>query len=439
MAYYRGVHTAHIDMSYSTQSAPGQSVSGFAFAKFLLPIIFLVVGIGVYQYLVDSKATHAVPSPAEKTWSVQVSALTAQQLAPEIEIQATVEAPDRYHAAAPGEGWVDYVGVREGDRVTAGALIFSVDPRDFTTSVTQANAELADIEAQLVEGDIRYTQNKAALVDERKILKLNRKAVERSQKLQTQSLSSESDLENAQQATMRQQLMVNQRELEVKSYDSKKQQLEARKKRALAQIERVNRALERSRVMAPFDGIVSKVNVAVGGHVNAGSELVSLYSPADLEIRGLIPARYQGELAIALADGQTLHALSDPSGIAYTLIRLSGDAKPGGVDGFFRALDTSKNELSPGGLITLKLKRPLQQGLYVVPPSAIYDNSRVYLLREGRLFGAPITIIGQARIDHQATRLVRSSEIRADDQLVLTRLPNATTGLKAEAIDGSVQ
>ncbi len=418
--------------------------SGFSVVKLLLPILFIGGGIMLFQYLLDSEPDHKAPVPKEKTWSVQVQTLAVERLSPEIEIQGKVEAPDRFRAAAPGAGWVETVNVREGDRVGAGQVLVGLDPRDFTTALTQAEAELADIEAQLVEGDIRFTQDQAALLSEKSILELTRKSLARSSRLKKQSLSSDAELEEAQRALMRQQLLVNQRELAVKSYDSKKQQLEARKQRVQAQLEQAHRALERSLAVAPYDGIVSAVNVAAGGRVNAGTEMVTMYSPSGLEVRGLIPARYQNELALALAlalDGgqevvaRAANSATEEEALKYLLVRLAGEAKPGGVDGFFQASVPATAGLSPGALITLRLKRPSQDGLYRVPPTAIYDNTRIYLLREGRLAGVSVDIVGAALFEGESIRLISSDEISTGDRLVLTRLPSATTGLKVEAIE----
>ena len=162
--------------------------------------------------------------------------------------------------------------------------------------------------------------------------------------------------------------------------------------------------------------------------------MVTMYSPAGLEIRGLIPARYQGELAVALDGGAELTAYAADSTSEYTLVRLAGEAKPGGVDGFFRAKKPRSTHINPGGLVTLRLKRPPQSSLYRVPPTAIYDNARIYLLRDGRLSGVAVELVGSAILDKESMRLVRGDAIKDGDQLVLTRLPNATTGLKVEAL-----
>ena len=116
---------------------------------------------------------------------------------------------------------------------------------------------------------------------------------------------------------------------------------------------------------------------------------------------------------------------------------MAGEAKPGGVDGFFRAKRPDLARITPGSLLTLSLKRPAQNGLFQVPPTAIYDNARIYLLREGRLYGVRINITGSAQIAGESIRLIHGAELVEGDKLVLTRLPNAATGLKVEPIDAA--
>ncbi|MEE9447441.1 MAG: biotin/lipoyl-binding protein [Arenicellales bacterium] len=403
--------------------------------KLILPLVFIALAVLLFKYLLGSKPAHIASVPKDKATPVQVFMLKSASLSPEIQLRGQFEAPDAFHAAAPGVGWVQAVNVREGSQVLKGDILLTLDARDFTTAVTQAQSELADVDAQLLESEIRNTQNRAALVDERKILTLTRKALARNEALGKRALSSESVLENAQKEMMRQQLAVNKRALEVKSYAAKTLQLEARKRRINAQLAQANRALERSEVVAPFAGVVSAVNIAAGQRVNAGAALVTMYAPDQLEIRGLIPEKYQAELTLALAAKQPLVAVSEQDDQTYILSRLSAQAQTGGVDGFFRAQSNEAGRAQLGALVSLRLKRPEQADLYRIPPAAIYDNNRVYLMRDSKLVAVAVDIVGQVTELGDTFRVVRSAAIGAGEPLVLTRLPNAITGLPVKAIE----
>lgn len=408
--------------------------SGSRYLKLILPALFIAIAVFAFKYLQSSKPVQPLKSAQEKVWRVQVQPIQAETISPEVIIQGVVEAPQLFKAAAPGVAWVDLVNVREGDYVQTGSLLLRLDPSDFKSALTQAKAELADIEAQLIESDIRHKQNQTVLTGERRIWRLIQKSVKRNATLNEQALGSTSALESSQKELMRQQLAINERELSVKTFASKTKQLEAKQQRIQAQIEQASRALERSRVIAPYDGVISLVDVAVGERVNAGAALVSMYSPDQLEVRGLIPERYQSEIMVALNNEQTLTAKSTQTGQKYELIRLAGRALPGGVDGFFRADSENTSIVKLDGVVSLILKRPAQTKLYRIPSAAIYDNTRIYLLREQRLAAVEIDIIGEMQYNGQTMHLARSEQISDGEQLVLTRLPNAISGIKVNPI-----
>lgn len=412
-------------------SHPSDARSKRSLTRWLVPLLILLLGVVAFMGLRASKPSHTPPPPKEKTWHVKVMPLVAGSHAPEIELQGRVEAPNRYRASAPGVGWVKAVNTREGAQVKHGEVLVELDPVDFTVALSKAEAELADIDAQLTESTLQHQQNRTALTRERQLLKLAKDAVDRFQRLSQKSLSSQSQLDNAQKEYRRQQLSLAQKQLSVDSFDTKQKQLEARKKRAEASVSQAVRALEQSKVVAPYDGVVSALDIAEGDRVNAGMALISLYAPAGLEVRALIPTRYQAELSQHLQQGMPLTAQVDNLDQALMLDRLAGIAQAGGVDGFFTASGEAA-QLKPGGLLTLRLQRPSLDDVFAVPTEAIYNNTRLYLLRDGRMAGVDVAVVGQAQTAQgQRVVLVRSEEIDdAAAQLITTRLPNAATGLK---------
>ncbi len=64
---------------------------------------------------------------------------------------------------------------------------------------------------------------------------------------------------------------------------------------------------------------------------------------------------------------------------------------------------------------------------------AIYGDSRIYTLTEmDRLNGIDIHRIGERSAQGELQILIRSSQIRAGDQIVTTQLPKAVSGLKVK-------
>jgi RND family efflux transporter MFP subunit len=217
-----------------------------------------------------------------------------------------------------------------------------------------------------------------------------------------------------------------------------RQQLEARLQRHRARLTEAQLALERSRVIAPFDGIVATLPVAIGDRVQTAQVLMTLYPLDELEVRARIPIRYQAELQAGLPGMQPLEAQAELSGqqILLQLDRLAGEADPSGIDGFFR-VTAGTHRLRLGNLLKLNLQRPAQQNLVPIPFQAIYGNNRVYLLRNGRMHGIAVEPVGQhLKADEPAALLIRSPAIQSGDKIIRTHLPNAVTGLKVEVIEG---
>ena len=401
--------------------------------KWILPLVAIAIAFAGMQFLIQSKPKGKKHIPSEKIWQVELAPLTASSLSPTLQISGVVESPDTLNAAAPGASWVKQVLVKEGDLASKGDLLIGLDRRDFEVNVRQAEAEIADVDAQIAEAEVQYEMNEKALGDERQLLALVRKSVDRAKQLSAKSLGSASALDTAQQDYKRQQLAVNQRQLAVNSYDSRQLQLRAQRLKIQAQLEQAELAMERSQIVAPYDGVVSAVSVSAGDRVNIGQSLLTLYALGELEVRAKIPLRYEVELNPLAANAPEIIAF-DARGQQFVLRRLSGIASTSGIDGFF-APSAVNAALKPGTSVTLNILRPLKPDVYVIPYESIYGENRIYLFDQGRLEAVTVETVGPyINADGQSRRLVRSDAINAGDQLVITRLPNATSGLKVADI-----
>jgi multidrug efflux pump subunit AcrA (membrane-fusion protein) len=336
------------------------------------------------------------------------------------------------NAAAPGSGVISQVLVQDGTQVKQGDILVSMDQRDFASVMIQARSDLNSIKNQIIELGIRHRSNQAALATEHELLNLANANVQRMLKLKLKNLGTESALNDARSTLGRQQLSVISRELEVQSFNVKKNNLETERDSQVARVDDAQLMIERSEVVAPFDAIVSSMPVSIGDRVSTGQTLVSLYPVDGLEIRAHVPARYIDSIQQAITEGEQHHALvSTASGILkLQLIRLAGKAQASGIDAYFRS-GIASHDLRPGSLLSLNFGLPEQSSLIAIPYQAIYGNSRIYLLKQDRLVAVNVESIGQyLQPDGSAALLIRSAKINQNDQIVITHLPNAVDGLK---------
>jgi len=402
--------------------------------KIILPVLIIAIAIGIFQHLKAGKPERSKPVLKEKVWQVEVVSAEKQNLSPVLGLYGRVESPEMLQAAAPGAGIISEVLVRSGTRVTAGQTLLKMDSRDFESVLVQAESDLKDIENQIGELKIRHQSNLKALETELELLQLANEEVQRLVKLKAQNLSADTILSVARSALGRQQLVVYARELEVESYSVQMGKLMARRDQNQAYLKQARLMVERSTVLAPFDAVISSAPVSVGDRVATGQILVALYPIESLEIRAHIPAQYIARIQQTLSQDIALQAsikLAD-SILVLELKRLAGEAEPSGIDAYFHAGQAAQ-QLRPGGLLPLSFKLPAEDDVIAVPYQAIYGNSRLYLLHDDRLQGVDVESIGQyIDADGNSLLLVKSAQIKNGDEIVVTHLPNAVSGLKVK-------
>jgi len=405
-----------------------------ASAKILLPFLVLLIAGVLYFSLVSSRTERERPELTEKVWQIDVIEARQQTLSPSVTLYGRIESPEQLKAAAPGGGIIEKVFVRNGARVEQGQPLVTMDRRDFTASLLQAEADLRDFNNQIAELKIRYQSNQASLETERDLLALANDEVQRLVELKKQNLSADTALNSARSELGRRRLEVTARKLEVDSYPAKLQILMARHDRGKAELDQARLAMDRSELKAPFDAIISEVEVAAGDRVLLGQMLISLFPVNNLEIRAHLPINYVKSVQLALAEGQKLDAsVSNRKYLGrFPLIRLAGEAEATGIDVYF-AIDAIAEQLRPGELLPLSLMLPAESGVFSVPYQAVYGNSRVYRVVENRLQALDVASIGQSSVeDGRALVLIRSSDIEPGDQIAITHLPNAVSGLKVQ-------
>ena len=394
-------------------------------------MLFLALGAGGFFYLQKTKPETEPPRPRSKVWEVETIAAKRSAQAPILTLHGTVENHDLLRAAAPAAGRVSRVGARNGEVVARGDLLVEMDPQDFDLRLRQAEASVLDIEAQIEAARLKNASDRRALAEESKLLELAAGSLSRNQRLQKQNLSSDAAIDEALRELGRQQLAVNNRRYAVESHEAALKQLEGKLLSARAKLAESALAKTRSRLLAPFAGLVTRVDVSAGDRVQMNQVLAELYPLDSMEVRARIPARYQSEIQTALATGEALTASADFGNrrLALRLVRLGAEAHASGIDGYFR-LEGDHSLLRLGNILQVRMRRPLQEGLQRVPYQAVYGNDRMYLLRNGRMAGIRIESVGPVADAADAPDLlVRSPELKDGDRIIITHLPNAATGL----------
>ncbi len=153
-------------------------------------------------------------------------------------------------------GQIRKLSVKVGDRVEANALIAELDPRDYKIQAQEIRASIAQASAQARSAKANYG---------------------RARKLYEASTASKADLDSARAAR-----------------DSAVAQISASRQR----LERANRQIEDTRLLAPRPGIISAVLVEENENASPTQPIVTLSSGGQPEVVVSVPSQMVGALKI---------------------------------------------------------------------------------------------------------------------------------------------
>ncbi len=186
-------------------------------------LLIVILTAGVFWYLNRPKPIDVVTQAAEMGEVEQTVANTRA---------GTVKACRRAKLSPGTGGQISALGVREGDRVKAGALLLQLWNRDLLAEIewnkAEANAATASARAACLQADVARREADR-LVKLRRSGAISEEAVD---KAVTESKAGEADCESA----------------------------EARALISQARINVIEAQIERTRLIAPFDGIVAEIN-----------------------------------------------------------------------------------------------------------------------------------------------------------------------------------
>jgi len=403
--------------------------------KRLLPLIILAVGVLVFIALKATRPEPAEVTATERSWRVEVQVITPGSQVPVLPLYGEVLAPDQQTITATLAGRVAERPVSEGMSVKQGDLLLALDEADIGPALAQARAQVDDLDAQISSEQVRYRNDQEALKSEQAIVANARRQFERIESLVGRNLASHENLEAATDALARAELTVSTRQRAIQEHPARLQSLEAKLAQARANLAATERDVDRARVVAPFDGVVTGIEVAVGDQVSRNEPLLTVYPTRGLEVRARVPQVFQNELITALGQGQTLTAISD-NGHEFVLARFAGLSDPAGTEAVLE-LQGEPGGLRPGALLPLTLDRPAREQAVEVPFSALYGADSVYLMTDdGRMQRIEVERIGEARSENGERRLLIAGEqLTPGARLITTHLPNAVTGLKVELAD----
>jgi len=404
-------------------------------------LMILMGGVICSALLIVTAPKHAPEIVAEKVWPVSTVVLAPSDMAPNLALYGRVSTPRKAHLTAALQASVSAVLVDDGQPVKEGALLIQLDDRDAKLSIKQAEAELSDADARVAQLRAQHVADKNMLALHQQMFVLAQRKTARYEHLQTERLISASVLDEARSLAQQQAIALEQQRIAVANFSHMEAKELAAKAQAEVTLAQAQLNLSRTKISAPFSGLISGLSVAPGDRVNVGSELLGLIDTQKMQVRAAIGGKYIAGLRHRLAAGLPINAMAtvDQVQIKLTLSRLAAEVATGrsGIDGIFEVAKEDSS-IVLGRVVSLTLELPPEAQVSAVPIEAVYDNERVYVVEGERLRGVAVEVVGE-RINQQGQYqvLIRSPGLASGQQLMTTQLSRAITGLKVNNLQAT--
>lgn len=373
--------------------------------KILIPIVILTV-TAISVSLIKSNPPQSQRGKASQApqMTVETKRLRPQSYSVMIESFGTVKPQIQSVLVAQVSGQIKQVQdqFREGGFFEKGDALVTLDDRDYLAEQKIAQASLMSAKQGLLEEQARVEQ---ALVDWKRLGNGNKPSA----------------------------LVLRQPQLEA----AKAQVLSAQ-----AQLEKTDLALERSQIVAPYAGRILKKYVDLGQVVSANTQLADIYATDVVEIR--LPIKNK-DLGLMVFPEEFRNSSQKTQGTPVVLTsQLVGEQTwQGTVVRTESAIDTdsqqlyivahiknpfdvSQNKKSPikiGQYLTASIQGKQVENAIVIPNSAIYQGSYVYIVEKGILKRKDITVSWQNSQD-----AIISAGLNFKDNLVITPLGQVSSG-----------
>jgi len=273
----------------------------------------------------SQQSTVAAASPPHAETAVPPTAVALENV---FMASGPVVVENQVDVAALRDGLVVEIYVQPGDSVRAGKLLAKLDDRQVSAEVEAAAAKVRSIEANL--------KNWKA---ETKVLQSD---LARAQKLWDANVITKEGLEHAQYKEEADEFEV-QRETE--SLNNAKNVLTS------LELEK-----EKTRISAPFDGVIARRYVRVGQKVSVSDRLFWVTAMAPLEVKFTLPERFLSKLH--QGEQLTVTSADLPAEVKYfaKVAQISPviDPSSGTIEVLGRVVGTAP-ELKPGMLVNIRI------------------------------------------------------------------------------------
>jgi multidrug efflux pump subunit AcrA (membrane-fusion protein) len=396
--------------------------SGFKLILVTLPLA--AIGVGILAYVISTSPPPERVEIAERATAVRVITAQTRSVTPAITGFGIV-APERtFEAIAEVGGRIDYVnpGLRDGQILPAGDVLFRLSPADFNLAIAQAKANIRSAEARLAELEVSEQNQRTALDIEREALAVKTSDLERAEALFTAGTMAQGTRDVTRAAHLAQRQKVQGIESTLALFPTQRAVQTEQIAVYQANLATAELNMARSEIALPFAARVASHPIEVGQYLKAGQTAATLdgidRAEVDVQLsmesfRGLVRLGQSALPELLLEPSKMTQALGSLGLKAELRLRLGDEVVtwPATVDRISDSINQqsgtvgivvvvenaydnigqdSRPPLTKGMFVEVVLSSAAMQGV-VLPRSALRDGMAFMADSDNRLRSLPAT------------------------------------------------
>ncbi|MBW2435675.1 MAG: efflux RND transporter periplasmic adaptor subunit [Deltaproteobacteria bacterium] len=372
---------------------------------------------------------------------VEVFAARAEKVQMVIEAYGTVKPRDELLLVAEVRGQVTATDptFEEGNFVTRGTRLIQIDPRTYELEVQRRDVQIKQDQAEIKRLEQEVLNLQARIKIAKSDVALAKSEYFRLKKLIDRKVIAQSTLDKAEQQYLASLERLQTLENQLALTGPQKEQLLAQREMAKVMFAVAKLDLERSAIVAPFDGWVLAKTIEIGQHVTIGQSMGRIYSSGELDIEVRIPVKDFKWLPAGLnADaGIEAELIFENQGARMTWngqvsrVKAEMDDKTRTLPVIIEvesATNSEKNRnalrLRPGMFVTARIKGKEVNQAFVLPRHVVYPGDMVYTVEGDRLRIKSVDILRTFK-----DSVIVSQGLSDGERVIKTPLSDATDGM----------
>jgi len=360
-------------------------------------VIFIALVLAAVLVVMRPKAERQVP--VDTGLLVEVLPAKAENINMVVESFGTVAPRESLKLVAQVRGPIVDIdpAFKEGGFVKKNTRLIQIDPRTYRLTVERSNVQIKQAEAELK----RLAQEAINLQARVKIagsdVKLAKNEYLRLKKLIDRKVIAQSQLDKAEQAYLASQERLQALNNQLALIDPQKEQLIAARDMTRVMYQEARLDLERSSIVAPFEGWVVEKAIEVGQHVSLGQQLGQIYRAGQLDIEVRIPSKdlkwFLDDMGIeapisadvVFNNGGSENIWSGRVARIKAMMDQRTRTLPMVIEVDETRITAQQKDsfrLRPGMFVTVRIKGKEIQNVFVLPRYLVYPGDVVYTVKD---------------------------------------------------------